>query len=79
MELSGLGAGGFAEPLRNRYGIETRVVAGCVVDESILGHERGYNVVSAAEIKRCLGVDILDRTSGEPKYELIGKTGGAAK
>jgi len=79
IEVSGLGAGGFVKPLRDRYGIETRVVAGCVVDESILGHERGYNVVSAAEVKRRLGVDILDRTSGEPKYELIGNTGGAAK
>ena len=71
IEVSGLGAGDFAKPLRDRYGIDTRVVAGCVVNETILGHERGYNVVSAAEIKRRLGVDILDRTSGEPRYDLL--------
>ena len=70
LEVSGLGAGEFVKPLKERYGVEARVVAGCVVNETIMGHERGYNVVSAAEIKRRLGVDILNHTSGQPKYEL---------
>jgi hypothetical protein len=79
MEVSGLGAGDFAKPLRDRYGIDTRVVAGCVVNESILGHERGDNIVSASEIRRRLGVDILDHTSGQPKYELLTDRQSATK
>lgn len=71
LEVSGLGAGGIAKPLKDRYGIDTRVVAGCVVDDTILGHERGYNVVSAAEIRRRFGVDILRRDTGEPDFELF--------
>jgi len=71
VEVSGFGAGGFEKQLKDRYGIDTRVVAGCVVNETILGHERGYNAVSAVEIKRRVGVDILDHTSGQPKYDLL--------
>jgi hypothetical protein len=70
VEVSGLGANEFVKPLKESYGVDARVVAGCVVNETIMGHERGYNVVSATEIKRRLGVEILDYTSGEPKYEL---------
>jgi len=79
VEVSGLGAGSLVKPLKERYGVETRVVAGCVVDDTIMGHERGYNIVSAAEIKRRLGVDILDHTSGQPKYELVTSTQPATK
>jgi hypothetical protein len=71
LEVSGFGAGSMAKPLKDRYGIDTRVVAGCVVDDTILGHERGYNLVSGAEIKRRLGVDILRRDTGEPDFELL--------
>jgi hypothetical protein len=71
IEVSGFGAGSIAKPLKDRYGVETRVVAGCVVDDTILGHERGYNVVSAAEIKRRSGVDILRRDTGDPDFALF--------
>jgi len=71
IEVSGFGAGIIAQPLKDRYGVETRVVAGCLVDDWILGHERGYNVVSAAEIKRRTGIDILRDDTGEPSFELL--------
>jgi hypothetical protein len=41
--------------LRERYQVEDRVIAGCAVDERILGHAAGYNAVSEAEIGRRLG------------------------
>ena len=71
IEVSGFGAGAVEKPLKERFGVETRVVAGCVVDDAILGHERGYNVVSAAEIKRRAGVDILRADTGEPNFDLL--------
>jgi hypothetical protein len=69
VEVYGLGGGSVASPLKDRYHVDTRVVAGCVVDEAIMGHARGYNVVSAAEVRRRFGDDILDHTSGMPQYE----------
>lgn len=79
VEVSGLGAGSFAKPLKDRFQVETRVVAGCVVDDIILGHERGYNVVSAAEIKRRFGIDLLEADSGELNYNLIVNEHGEPK
>ena len=79
VEVSGFGAGGIAQPLKTGFDAETRVVAGCVVDETILGHERGYNVVSAAEIKRRSGIDILRRDTGELNYELFFNEHGQPK
>jgi hypothetical protein len=59
IEESGLGAGTghSVRLLRERYGIEIRAIAGCIVDENILGHEAGYNAVSEAEIDRRVGRD----------------------
>jgi len=79
VEVYGLGAGSIAKPLEERYHVDTRVVAGCVVDDTLMGHARGYNIVSAAEVRRRFGVDILDRTSGQPKYDLISETQSATK
>ena len=79
VEVYGFGAGSIAKPLEERYHVDTRVVAGCVVDDTLMGHARGYNIVSAAEVRRRFGVDILDRTSGQPKYDLISETQSATK
>jgi hypothetical protein len=59
IEESGLGSGTghSVRLLRERYGIEIRAVAGCIVNERILGHEAGYNAVSEAEIGRRVGSD----------------------
>ena len=71
VEVYGFGAGGLVEPLEKRYHIDVRVVAGCVVDETLMGHARGYNIVSAAEVRRRFGDEILDYTKREPKYEYV--------
>jgi hypothetical protein len=70
-EVYGLGAEGVTNPLRERYQIETHVVAGCVVDDQIMGHAYGYNTVSAAEAKRRTGVDLLRPDSGQPNFDLL--------
>jgi len=58
------GGPGFLVPLfhelKERYGVEARPVAACVVDDQILGHAAGYNRISAAEVKRRFGVNIID-------------------
>jgi len=57
----------YAKLLKERYGIELRAVAGCVVDDNIVGHRKGYNEVSEAEIQRRFGSDILEKTQLEAK------------
>jgi hypothetical protein len=49
--------------LKQRYHIEERSAAGCVVNEKIDGHLRGYNEVSDAEITRRFGPDVFERTA----------------
>jgi len=60
-------AGTYARLLRERYGIEKRSVAGCVVDSGIVSHADGFNEVMRAEIKRRFGVDVFERTAAEAK------------
>jgi hypothetical protein len=57
-EVYGFGAGGghAAKILRERYHIETRPVADCIVDEKIVGHATGYNEISEKEIDRRVGL-----------------------
>lgn len=58
MEVYGFGGGGpGAQILRDRYRIEIRPVAGCLVDEEILGHAAGYNGIAKPEIDRRVGQD----------------------
>ena len=49
--------------LKQRYGITDRGVAGCLVNDKIIGHIRGYNEVSEAEITRRFGADVFERTA----------------
>lgn len=53
--------------LKERYGIEPRVVAGCIVNDSILGHVRGYNEVMREEIQRRFGANVFERTAEEAR------------
>jgi hypothetical protein len=58
IEEFGFGAGGGPHTqriLRERFQIEIRATAGCIVDEKILGHAAGYNSVSEPEIDRRFG------------------------
>ena len=79
VEVYGMGAGGLAGPLKERYQVEVRPVAACVVDERLMGHARGYNIVSAAEIRRRFGEDILDYSTGLPKNGLFADAQGKTK
>ena len=53
--------------LHQRYGVEARSVAGCLVTRDIVGHAVGYNEVMDAEIKRRFGADVFERTAAEAK------------
>jgi hypothetical protein len=62
VEIDGLvmkGEDEYARELLERYQIELRRIAGCIVDEKILGHVKGYNELSKAEIKRRFGDSAL--------------------
>lgn len=68
LEIFGLPApyfGEYAKLLLNRYHIELRQVAGCVIDEQIAGHAKGYNEVAMKEIERRYGKDMLETTRQE--------------
>ena len=54
--------GDWVKMLREKYHIELKEVAGCVVDYRIVGHALGYNELSGAEIDRRFGTDFI-RTS----------------
>ena len=49
----------YAELLRERLGVETVAVAGCVVDASIVAETAAYNEVMKAEIAKRFGPDAL--------------------
>ncbi len=65
-ESSGFGAGGpWVKILRERYNIEDRIVAGCIVNERIMGHETGYNSLSLPEIERRFGKGRIEAAQEE--------------
>lgn len=64
-----LGEAVYSRLLKERYGVELRPVAGCVVDEEILGHAAGYNEVMEAEIQHRHGPDTLDKALQEARQE----------
>ncbi len=67
-EVYGFGAAGggpLVDVLRERYHIETRPVAGCVVNENILGHAAGYNRTSQREVDRRFGRGSIAKTEAE--------------
>jgi hypothetical protein len=49
----------YARLLRERYGIEYRAVAGCVVSESLIAYVGAYNAVSTAAANRRFGHDVF--------------------
>src|ERR1039458_9994430 len=49
----------FVRILRERYGIEDRVVAGCIVSPPLLAYTEGYNRVSMAAANRKFGHDVF--------------------
>lgn len=65
----GAGSGPHVELLCERYQIEIRGIAGCFVNETILGHAAGYNAVSRVEIDRRVGLGSVDEVR-EEGYQL---------
>lgn len=61
--------------LRERFQIELRWVAGCLVNYQIIGHERGYNEVSSAEIQRRFGRDVVWETRNEAQEKWSARGG----
>lgn len=51
----------FRSILKERYGIEIHVVAGCVVNSTITGHATGYNQIMNAEIEKRFGKNLFER------------------
>jgi hypothetical protein len=45
--------------LRERYGIEDRAIAGCIVTNSLVAYADGYNAVSITAANRRYGRDIF--------------------
>jgi len=65
IEEFGFSAGTGGQILRERYQIEVRAIAGCGVDDGILGHAAGYNSVSEPEIYRRFGRDHIATARNE--------------
>jgi hypothetical protein len=51
----GAGAGSYVALFRERFQAEVYAVAGCLVNDTIIGHAAGYNAVNEAEIERRFG------------------------
>jgi len=63
------GEGDYVTILRQRYQIEMKTVAGCLVDDEIVGHAVGYNEIMKAEIERRFGPGLLERVREEAEAE----------
>lgn len=55
----------YARLLGERYGIEMRAVAGCIVSDSLIAYVQGYNKVSAAAANRKWGRDVFQESRQE--------------
>jgi len=55
----------YAELLEQRLGVELDVIAGCVVDDEIIGRADGYDVVMIAHLEARHGRGLLDRLWAE--------------
>lgn len=68
IEAAGLGAG--RDPtLWERYHVDVRAIAGCVVNNTIMGHLTGYNSISEPEIYRRFGRDKIEAAK-EESYQI---------
>ena len=79
IEESGFGAGSGpgVEILRERYQIEVRPLAGCIVNETIIGHEDGYNSIAGPEIDRRVGRDKVEAAREEGHQIAIARQAAA--
>jgi hypothetical protein len=59
----------YAKILREKYSVEFKRVAGDIVDGQTVGHAKGYNELSEAEIKRRFGNDVFEKAKIEAERE----------
>lgn len=59
--------GEYFKLLAEKYPIEMRPVAGCLVDDKIVGHAAGYNEIMDREIEHRFGTNILDKAFADAK------------
>lgn len=55
----------YARLLRERYGVEFRAVAGCVVTPTLVDYVDGYDSVSMTAVNRKFGRDVFKETMAE--------------
>lgn len=67
--LQTVGGSAYQQHLKDQYGIESRVVAGCVIDYEILGHARGFNEVMTAEIEKKWPQDVFKEAEEMARQE----------
>jgi hypothetical protein len=66
--------------LRQRYGIEERIAAGCVFFESLRAYTEGYNTVATDAAKRKSGRDIFKETVADAiKKSMNARTAAAVQ
>ncbi len=58
----------YIDLLKERHGIQLRVVAGCLVNSSITGHARGFNEVMMEEIAKRFGADALTKVEADAEH-----------
>jgi hypothetical protein len=73
IEAAGFGAGR-DQILWERYHVDVRAIAGCVVNNTILGHLAGYNSVSEPEIYRRFGRDKIEAAEEESRQLAMART-----
>jgi hypothetical protein len=81
IEESGFMAGGGPDVdiLRERYHVEVRALAQCIVSESIIGHEDGYNSIAGPEIDRRIGRDKIDAAREEGRQIALAQHAAAVQ
>lgn len=67
------GSGPDVDILRDRYQVEVRALAQCVVNETIIGHEDGYNSIAGPEIDRRIGRDKIEAAREEGRQIAIAR------
>ncbi len=55
--------------LKERYGVEDRIVTGCSVDNDIVGHADGFNTVTKRAITEKYGKDVFAEAATEARSE----------
>jgi hypothetical protein len=57
----------YARLLRERYGVELRPVAGCIVSDGLVSYVDSYDEVSAAAVIRKFGRDVFKECEGDAR------------